>query len=154
MNLAFSALQRERFGPDGHHLASGFGGNAQQAGRLLGIVHVVMADEPGHKFGLGQLVQLLRRTLLSDDAAVHHAHAVGDGHGLLLIVGDENGGDVHVLLDLANLHAQVLTDLGVQGGERLVQKQHLGLHHQGAGQGYALLLTARKLAGTLIFLAL
>ena len=73
---------------------------------------------------------------------MHHAHAVGDGHGFLLIVGNENGGDVHVLLDFPDLHAQVLTDLGVQCGKWLVQKEHLGFHHQGAGQGNALLLAA------------
>lgn len=53
---------------------------------------------------------------------------------------------------------EVLHDLlgrdGVKGSDRLVGEDDLRILVQRAGQGHALLLTARKLAGTLIFLAL
>ena len=62
-------------------------------------------------------------------------------------MGDVDAGDAQPLLDAPDLGAHLLAQLGVQVGERLVHQQHLGLHHQGAGQGHALLLPAGELVG-------
>jgi hypothetical protein len=66
----------------------------------------------------------------------HDGDAVGDGERLFLVVGDVHGGDAQVLLDLAQLRAQAQADLGVEGGQRLVEEQDLGLASEGAGQGH------------------
>jgi hypothetical protein len=51
------------------------------------------------------------------------------------------------LLDLAQLAPEAQADLGVEGGERLVEEEDLGLTGEGARQGHALLLAARELVG-------
>ncbi|CPK71638.1 Uncharacterised protein [Bordetella pertussis] len=79
---------------------------------------------------------------------VQHRHAVGGGHGLFLVVGDEDGGDAQPPLQrqqvLAHLHPQLL----VQVGQGLVQQQHLRLDDDGARQRHALLLATGQLVGT------
>ena len=49
-------------------------------------------------------------------------------------------------LDAADLLTRLQTETGVQIRERLVQKKDTGTLDQGAGDRYALLLTAGKLA--------
>ena len=55
---------------------------------------------------------------------------IRDGEGLLLIVGDVDGGDAHAPLQAAHLHPQALADLGVEIRQRLVQQEHARLHHE------------------------
>ena len=119
------------------------------AGRFTGNpVH--RADELGHE-RRGRLgVQLARCGQLLQPAAAHHAHPVGHGQGLLLIVGDEQGGGVQPLLQRADLLAQLQPDLGVQRGQWLVQQQHARLDGQRAGQRDPLLLAARQLVRVLL----
>ena len=62
-------------------------------------------------------------------------------------MGDEHGGDAGLPLDAADLLAGLEAQPGVQVGQRLVQQQHPGHLHHGAGDGHALLLTAGHLAG-------
>ena len=106
-----------------------------------------LADEIRHKLALRVIVDFLRRAHLGDHAAVHDDDLIRNGHGLGLIVGDVHRRDAQRLLDAANLGAHGYAQLGVQVGQRLVKEQHARLHHQGAGQGHALLLAAGKLIG-------
>ena len=62
-------------------------------------------------------------------------------------MGDQHGGDVHLVVQPAQPGPQILTDLGVQRPERLVEQQHLRVYGQRAGQGHALTLTAGELVG-------
>ena len=103
--------------------------------------------------GLGIVVDLGGGTHLLELALVHDHDPVGEAHGLLLVVGDEDDRDAQVALDLLQLLAHLLADLGVQGGEGLVEKQQGGLQEQGAGNGDTLLLAAGELAGILLFRA-
>ena len=80
-----------------------------------------------------------------DDPGVHHGHPVGDGHGLLLVVGDIDGGNAKALLQVLQLIAQLDTQLGVQVGKRLIQADDLRIGHEGAGDGDTLLLATRQL---------
>ena len=75
----------------------------------------------------------------------HHADPVGDGQRLLLVVGDEQGGDAHLELDPADLVPQLRPDLGIERRQRLVQQQHLRLDGQRPGQRDPLLLPAGDL---------
>ena len=74
------------------------------------------ADERGHIFGGGTLVEVLRSGDLLDAPVVHDADAIGHGERLLLIVGHEHGGGAGLQLDAADLVAQLHTHLGVQCG--------------------------------------
>ena len=91
-----------------------------------------------HGVGIGNLLH---------HAVLHQHDLVGDAHGLLLIVGDENGRDLGFLLDSANLAAHFHAKPGVQVAQRLVQEQHIRLFHQRPGDGHPLLLSAGELTG-------
>ena len=76
---------------------------------------------------------------------VHDGDAARQRHRLFLVVGDDDEGDAGALLDVHQLELRVLAQLLVEGAERLVQQQQLGLLGQGAGQRHALALAAREL---------
>ena len=59
----------------------------------------------------------MRPSLSTDDA-------VGDLHRLLLVVGDQDGGDVDLVVQAPQPRAQLGADLGVERAERLVEQQH------------------------------
>ena len=48
------------------------------------------------------------------------------------------------MLDLFELGLHILTELEIEGAQRLVQKQDAGMIDEGAGNGHTLLLTARE----------
>ena len=72
----------------------------------------------------------------------HDADPVGHGQRLLLVVGDEEGGRAQAGLEDADLLPELEPDLGVEGGERLVEQQHPRLDRQRPGEGDPLLLAA------------
>ena len=72
---------------------------------------------------------------------------VGDLEGLLLVVGHEDGGHVHLVVQPAQPVAQLLADLRVEGAERLVEQQHGRLDRQRPGQRHPLPLAAGELRG-------
>ena len=76
---------------------------------------------------------------------MQHRHPVAQVEGLLLLVGDQDGGDAHPLDGPLELAAGALAQGGIEVGERLVEQQDAGLGRQGAGQGHPLLLAARDL---------
>ena len=53
--------------------------------------------------------------------------------------------DAETVLQLAQLHAHVGAQLGVEVRQRLVEQQHRWLEHEGARERHALLLPAGKL---------
>ncbi|MNO59880.1 hypothetical protein D3C76_504770 [compost metagenome] len=135
------------------------GGQAHAHATDLGLVvtaalkrqPVTLAHELGHKGRGGLVVDFLRRGVLLDLAVVHHRDAVGHQHGLVLVVGDHQGGDTQLALQLAQLGAQVLANPRIQRRHRLIQQQQRRCRRQGTRQGHTLLLAARKLAGVLFF---
>ena len=76
---------------------------------------------------------------------IHHDDAVGELQRLLLIVGDEDRGQAHAIVQIAQPAAQILADLGVERAERLVEQQDARLDRERAGQRDALALAAGKL---------
>ena len=75
---------------------------------------------------------------------VEHRQAVAHAERLLLIVGDVNEGDADLALQRLELGLHLLAQLEVQGAERLVEQQHLGLVDQRPGERDPLALAARK----------
>jgi hypothetical protein len=62
-------------------------------------------------------------------------------------VGDEDAGDVDLVVQPPQPAPQLLAHLGVERAERLVEQQHLRLDRQRAGQRHALALAAGELEG-------
>ena len=60
------------------------------------------------------LVDLARRRHLHDAAVVHDRDAVGHGHGLLLVVGDDHEGHAELVLDVHELELGLLAQLLVE----------------------------------------
>ena len=86
------------------------------------------------------------RVVLLQEAAVHHRHLVGHGHGLELVVRHVDDGRVEVLVEALDLGAHLHAQLGVEVGERLVHEEDRRIAHQRAAERDALLLAARELA--------
>ena len=103
------------------------------------------ADEPGDEPVGGALVQVLLRADLPHGAVVHDDQPVGHGQRLLLVVRDHDGREPELPLQLADLDANLLAQLGIEVGERLVEQQHVGPEDERAGQRHTLLLAAGQL---------
>ena len=104
-----------------------------------------LSDEVGHHAGVRTMVNLFRSADLRDASVFQNGHAVGNGERLFLVVCDIDGGESELLADAADLGAHLETQLGVEVGERFVEKEAARTDDQGAGQGDALLLSAGKL---------
>jgi hypothetical protein len=91
------------------------------------------------------VVELARRCDLFDAAAVHHDDAVGDVHRLLLVMRDDHGGRVSLVVQPPQPDAQLLAHARVERAERLVQKEHLRVDRERAREAHALALAARQL---------
>ena len=120
-----AALDIRRLTGDGDIL--GTDGNGLSV--LFDEVH--FANKGCHILGCGVIVDLRRSAYLFKFALVHDHDAVGQGHGLFLIVGHEYHGDAQFGLNLLQLFAHLLADFGVQSRERLIQQQYGGLEQQG-----------------------
>ena len=98
-----------------------------------------MAGEPiklaVHRHRCAQLLQ---------HAPAHHRDAVGQHHGLFLVVGDEDGRHSKLALQPADLGARLHPQRGVQIGKRLVHQKHRRVAHHGAAHRHALTLPARQ----------
>ena len=119
---------------------------AEPAGRLdLPLDEGRAAHEAGHEPVGRALVEVLLRAHLPHGAVVHDHQPVGHRQGLLLVVGDHDGREPELLLQLADLDAHLLAQLGIEIGERLVEQQHVRPEDERAGQRHALLLAAGQL---------
>ncbi len=70
----------------------------------------------------------------------------GHGHGLDLVMSHIDHGGAEILVKLHDLHAHVDAQRGIEIRKRFIEKEALGLAHDGAADGNALALTARELA--------
>ena len=114
---------------------------------------VALAHEVGDEIVGRALVDLRRRGDLLDGALVHHRDAVGEHQRLLLVVGDEDGGEAEPALQAADLELHGLAQLAVERAERLVEQQQPRIEDDGAGERHALLLAARELARQALLVA-
>ena len=85
---------------------------------------------------VGQLHQL---------AQIHNADAVGNVLDNAQVVGDEQVGQPHLLLQVLKHVDDLRLDRNIQRRDRLVTDDELGVHSQGAGDADALALTAGEL---------
>jgi len=103
------------------------------------------ANETRHLHVRRLAVDLVRRAELQHTAFAHDGHTVGHGHGLVLVVRDVDEGDAELVVQLPDLGAQGLAQVGVEVGQWLVEQEHRRVPHHGARQGHALTLATREL---------
>ena len=95
----------------------------------------------------GEVKQLLSLGDLNDVTLVDNADAVGNETDDGQVVGDEQVGDIALLLELLQQVQDLCTNGNVQCGDGLVGNDQLGLHDHGTGQADSLTLTAGELVG-------
>ena len=114
------------------------------------VVRVRLGDRGQQRLGVGMggvPVQVVGRGHLDQLPQVHHRHPVAHvlDHGQ--VVGDEDHGETEPGLEVG----QQIEDLGldghVEGGDRLVADEQVGVGHQGPGDADALALAAGELPG-------
>jgi hypothetical protein len=110
-----------------------------------GLEQIDVADEVGDIATVGLLIDLRRTRHLNDLTVVHDGDAIGNGHCLFLVVGDDDEGEAQFLLKVGQFELGLLAELLVEGAERLVKQQHLRLLGERAGKGDTLLLTTGQL---------
>ena len=108
------------------------------------LQYITLADKISHEAVLRLVVDVGGGANLLDDAIVHHHDGIAQGQRLFLVVGDVDEGDAQRLMHVLQFELHVLAHLQVEGGEGLVEEQHLGLVDDGAGNGHTLLLSTRQ----------
>ena len=126
-------------------LRAGDAGAVRLARGDLAFEHVHVADEVGDEARARRLVDLGRRRHLHHLALVDDGDAVGHGHRLFLVVGDDDEGEAELLLQVHQFELRFLAQLLVERAERLVEQQHLRPLGDRAGERHALALAAGKL---------
>ena len=120
----------------------------------MGRQHIHRPHETHHKRTGRLVVDLGGGADLLNAPLVHHHDLVGHLHGFFLVVGDDHGGDMHLVVEIAQPGPQFLAHLGVEGAEGLIEQQHPRLHSQGPSQGHPLALAAGELGGVAVAKAL
>ncbi len=103
------------------------------------------------KWSCGFFTDLVGRPDLFDAAGIHDHNAVGDLNRFVLIVSDEEGGDLELALELFDPAPEFFADHGIQSTEWFVQQEDPRFDGQRARQGNPLALSARQLRGQTIF---
>ena len=99
-------------------------------------------QEVGDEDRVGLFVDRLGRVRLLDAPLVHHRDPVAHRERLALVVRHEDERDPELGLERLELDLEILTELGVQRAQRLVEQQHAGLQHKRPRERDALLLSA------------
>ena len=95
----------------------------------------------------GRLEEIERRSLLLDRPVAEQHDAIGEGHGLDLVVGDVNHRLAQLLVETLDLGAHLVAQLGVEVRERLVEQEQARVAHDCAADRDALALPAGELPG-------
>jgi hypothetical protein len=93
----------------------------------------------------GRTINLRRRADLDDAPGLHDRDAVRHHHRLLEAVGNVDEGAPRALVKLLELDLQRLPKAVVDGRQRLVEEQDLGVRGEGAGERHALPFAAGTL---------
>ena len=104
------------------------------------------AEKPCDERCFRVLVELGRSPELLDPARVHDRDRVGHRHRLFLVMGDVDEGDPEVALQPLDEELHLLSELQVEGAERLVEQEHARAVDERASQGDTLCLAAGELA--------
>src|SRR5699024_8708871 len=117
-------------------------------GQYACAVHVL--DETLDVVVGGLVEDLLGGADLCDPPVPEHADPIAQAHGLVEVVRDEHDRLAQPLLQFQELCLHVTTDQRVQGTERLVHQDDVGVRRQRPGQSHTLLHTTGELLGKLL----
>jgi len=112
--------------------------------------HIGLAEKRGDELVSRAVVDFKGRADLFDPPVVKRYDAVGKLQRLLLIVCDEERGDVHFAQQGSNLTAQFEAGANVGRAERLVKDHRGGMEGESSRQGHALPLPAGELRGVFL----
>src|SRR5260370_29297957 len=87
----------------------------------------------------------LGRDYMNVVSLINHDDTVGELERLFLVVGDEDAGDLDLVVQSAEPAAKFLAHLGVERAERLVEEQHFWFDGERARECNPLTLAAREL---------
>jgi ABC-type molybdate transport system permease subunit len=107
--------------------------------------NVRLAEEPGGEGAGRGAVKFERRAGFNDPATIHDDDPVGHRHCFRLVMRNVDAGGADPFVEIDQLLAQRVAQLGVKIGQRLIEQQQTWLHDDGAGQRHALLLAAGQL---------
>ena len=89
-------------------------------------------------------VDFARGSDLLEGAILEKGDAIGEGHGFVLVVSDEEKGDAEFALQGFQFALHLLAKIGIERGEGFVKKEELRAIDESASEGYALLLTTTE----------
>ena len=119
-------------GPAGHGDHDGGRSHHGGGGQYPSAVHIRHEGGDVVVGGIGE--DLFGRSDLNDAAIAHHGHSIAKEHRLVEIVRDEHDGLAQGCLKLDELFLHLAANQGIQGRERLVHQQDVGIGRQGARQ--------------------
>ena len=132
----------DMFGPDPDRV--GIIGCCKRTGEK---VHLRRADETGNEDRIRGLVEFDRCSDLFDNAIAQDTDPVGQGHGLDLIMGDiDHRRVMHAAMKLGDFQPCGDAQSSIEVRQWFVEEKDLRVANDGAADGDALALTARKLA--------
>ena len=140
-----------RAGGDSRHLDSREAEvHARALRRLLHhapVENVLHAHEASNVDARGALEDFLGRRELRDASRAHDRDPRRALDRFLEVVGYEDERGAEGTLELDQLRPHRGAKLRVEGGERFIEEQDVGLEHEGAGEGHALALASGDLGG-------
>ena len=138
-----------RVRPSGRSGSSKAPGTTSRPSSITAVeqVHRRRADEGRDEGVARRVVDRVRRADLHQPALVQHPDPVAHRHRLDLVVGDEEEGGAERALQVLQLRAQHLAQLGVEVRQRLVHQEHRRVAHDGAADRDPLHLAAGELVG-------
>jgi hypothetical protein len=87
------------------------------------------------------VVEFMSRSSLLDRAIPEDDHVIGELERFLLVVGDEDRGDVGLLMKPMEPPTELGSNARVERPEWFIQEQYLRLRCDGTSQGYSLFLS-------------
>ena len=116
------------------------------SGADLPFEEVAAPDEARDEAARRALVKVALRADLAHLAMRHDDEAIRHAQRLVLVMRHHHRGEAELLLQLADLDAHLLAQLGVEIRQGLVEQEHVGAEGERAGERDPLLLAARELA--------
>src|SRR6266446_9739663 len=108
------------------------------------------SNKLGHETRCRRLCKFSDRALLHDGALIDEHDLIGEESRFPEIMGHEHDRLAQAAKNPPQISLQIRSDHWIEGAERLVQQQDLGVQHESAHQAHPLTLTTGKLHGVAI----
>ena len=105
-------------------------------------VHLRRSDEAGNEHVAGLVIQELRSIDLLNDTVLHNDDLIAQRHSLCLVMCNIDECGTQSQMELGNLGTHLSTELSVEVGKRLVEKEDLRLTNDSTTHSNTLTLTA------------